>query len=125
MARSWITPLTVVMMAAIALVIASPLGPRVAHSWMPAIDLAIGTSLVLYSFIEIGRSLIAWVGHAAAPQWILGGLVLGAGLFTAGASSIATARVMAFDWVACAGIFTALAGVQIQSRARARSESSS
>jgi len=115
--RSWITPLGAAIVGAIALIIASPVRGRLAAEWLPDVSFALGVSLNLLAFVYAGRAVAAWLARSATLGWIAGGMLLGIGLFVAGASSIVNAFSRSLDWGAIAGILVGIAGAQLQQRA--------
>jgi hypothetical protein len=123
MSRSWITAGMVIISGLLAFVVASPLGGRIGTDWMPAVNFAIGSSLVLVAMLEGARSLRAWYDSRATLGWIAGGLVAAFGAITAGTSFILHARHLSGDSTTVVGIIVALLGLQWQARAGRRSAS--
>ncbi len=118
MSRSWTTSAAILFVSAAAFLVASPWQARIAATWMPAVNFALGVGLVTLSFVELGRAAVAWLTHAAALGWIAGGAVVGLGLFAVGSTSMVHARERAFDWIAFAGIVVTIGGLRWQRRFR-------
>jgi len=118
MRRTWLPLVAAALMFGMALLVASPFGDRFATSWLPAFDFALGVALVTLAFLEIARAVVGWFTRAGSMRWVIGGLITGGGLFTAGASSMVHSRALAFDWLALFGVAITIAGVQLQHRAR-------
>jgi len=123
MSRSWMTGAMIVVSAVLAFVVASPMGARFGTEWMPAIDFAVGASLVLVALLEGGRALSAWFNRRASLGWIAGGLVVAGGMLAAGSSFIVHARHISYDTTITLGIIISLIGLQVQSRYGSRKAS--
>ena len=91
---------------------------RPSSAFVSAIAFSLGVALVTLSFTELARALNAWLSHEARLPWIGGGVLVGLGLFAAGASFITRGATLAFDWVAIAGVLATIGGVHVQQRAR-------
>ncbi len=123
MSRSWITGAVIIVATLLALIVASPLGARFGSEWMPAIDFAVGSTLVLVAFLEGARAVGAWFNRRASLAWIAGGLVTSGAMFAAGTSFMIHARHMENDSIVTIGIIVALLGTQWQARAARRNAS--